>query len=136
MLIDVVSASVFHPSGSIIATSSGQRKYELSLDVGDSDSDSHSEQDLDQKVKRNDNKRTEGDESLSSDRHYLEISESTVIDNSICLWSLPGQYAWYVNGVKWTESMAHDTAADQDLNQGIGGIGDGSHGIIHENEDG
>ncbi|KAI8594441.1 WD40-repeat-containing domain protein, partial [Dissophora ornata] len=59
---DVVSAATFHPSGTILATCSGQRKYDLDLDSSD-----------------------------SSDAE----DDTALVDNSIRLWTLPGEYVWY-----------------------------------------
>ncbi|KAF9275875.1 Telomerase Cajal body protein 1 [Mortierella alpina] len=92
---DVVSAATFHPSGSMLATCSGQRKYELDCFAKDSDSDTESDSDS-------------GVEDAVSSQDDAEAiapkSVSTTVDNSIRLWSLPGEYAWYVNGQKWTDS--------------------------------
>ncbi|KAF9956951.1 Telomerase Cajal body protein 1 [Mortierella alpina] len=90
---DVVSAAAFHPNGSMIATSSGQRKYELDCLAEDSDADSDSDSGVDHSVS-----------SQGEDEKMTPRSISTTVDNSIRLWSLPGEYVWYVNGQKWAES--------------------------------
>ncbi|KAG0195979.1 Telomerase Cajal body protein 1 [Mortierella sp. GBA30] len=108
---DVVSAAAFHPSGSMLATSSGQRKYELGcLDMSDSDSDSdHCDEAED------------SEPGLPMSKNVgvaIESSTSTVVDNSIHLWSLPGEYVWYVNGQKWVESgmdMAEPPSGEPDV---------------------
>ncbi|KAG9321519.1 hypothetical protein KVV02_001952 [Mortierella alpina] len=94
---DVVSAAAFHPSGSMLATSSGQRKYELDCFAKDLNSDSDADSDSDSGV---DN----GASSQDDAEAITPKSISTTVDNSIRLWSLPGEYSWYVNGQKWTES--------------------------------
>ncbi|KAF9964934.1 Telomerase Cajal body protein 1 [Mortierella alpina] len=94
---DVVSAATFHPGGSMLATSSGQRKYELDCLAKDSDSDSDMDSDSDSGVDK-------GASSQDEAEAITPRSISSTVDNSIRLWSLPGEYAWYVNGQKWTES--------------------------------
>ncbi|KAF9908174.1 Telomerase Cajal body protein 1 [Linnemannia zychae] len=92
---DVISTAAFHPTGSMLATSSGQRKYEL-FDSDDSDSDSEEDSE---------------EESQQTPESTLDKDfEPPVIDNSISLWSLPGEYVWYVNGQRWA-------AADQSTKQ-------------------
>ncbi|KAF9431444.1 Telomerase Cajal body protein 1 [Entomortierella beljakovae] len=100
---DVVSATALHPSGSILATSSGQRKYELSFDSTDSDSEHSEPEDVDEghdTVMENTGPLNQPNNSILSGTKEYDIP---IIDNSIRLWSLPGQYVWYVNGQRWTE---------------------------------
>ncbi|KAG0286547.1 Telomerase Cajal body protein 1 [Linnemannia gamsii] len=94
---DVISSAVFHPTGSVLATSSGQRKYELSgANDTDSDSDSNSNDEFQNKL----------------DQATMSVQgkdfEPTVIDNSISLWTLPGDYIWYVNGQRWSDPSAQE----------------------------
>ncbi|KAG0041731.1 Telomerase Cajal body protein 1 [Gryganskiella cystojenkinii] len=94
---DVVSSASFHPSGSMLATSSGQRKYELALDSdsdSDSDTDSHSD----------------ASDRESESRVGVSLTASTAtLDNSIRLWSIPGAFTWYVDGQLWSEPGANPT---------------------------
>ncbi|KAF9090231.1 Telomerase Cajal body protein 1 [Mortierella sp. AM989] len=106
---DVISAATFHPSNSILATSSGQRKYELSLDSNESDSSDSSDSEDDNEIKDTGMKKVEPpSQSKVSEPYALKIPDKAAIDNSIRLWSLPGEYVWYVNGQRWTESESTD----------------------------
>ncbi|GJJ68978.1 telomerase Cajal body protein 1 [Entomortierella parvispora] len=102
---DVVSTATFHPSGTLLATSSGQRKYELALDSeSESDSDiSDSESDL-----------ATTDASTSRTVETLPLEDT--IDNSIRLWSIPGALAWYVNGLRWSDT---DVATGNEPSTGV-----------------
>ncbi|KAF9187987.1 Telomerase Cajal body protein 1 [Haplosporangium sp. Z 767] len=93
----IVSAAAFHPSGSMLATSSGQRKYTLDLHAVDSDSDS------DSSCSSGNDAEMENAE-VSENEKRDKTPEQTVVDNSINVWSLPGQYVWYVNGHRWTDT--------------------------------
>ena len=78
----------------MLATCSGQRKYELALDT-DSDSDSDSD---------SDGPDTESSHKAGAFSTSPTSSASTdTIDNSIRLWSVPGAFAWYVDGQRWIE---------------------------------
>ncbi|KAG0311093.1 Telomerase Cajal body protein 1 [Dissophora globulifera] len=95
---DVISAATFHPSGSILATCSGQRKYDMDLEDGsDTDMSSSSEED----------EPLVSDVSTSQEKVLLTNSlgandgARSTIDNSIKLWTLPGDYAWYLNGQRY-----------------------------------
>lgn len=83
----------------MLATSSGQRKYELS-GSSNADSDSNSDSDSDDEVPSNNDQTT----TSVQDKGF----ESAVIDNSISLWTLPGEYVWYVNGQRWTGQSAQE----------------------------
>ncbi|KAF8935400.1 Telomerase Cajal body protein 1 [Haplosporangium gracile] len=99
--LNVISSAAFHPTGSMLATSSGQRKYELfgtSNTNSDSDSDSDSDVESHSKV----------EQAITSVQG--KYSDSAVIDNSISLWTLPGEYVWYVNGQRWSEPSTKEDA--------------------------
>ncbi|KAF9134604.1 Telomerase Cajal body protein 1 [Mortierella sp. GBA39] len=96
---DVISSAAFHPTGSMLATNSGQRKYELSGSCN-ADSDSNSDTDSDDEALCNSGQAT----TSIQDKDF----EPAVIDNSICLWTLPGEYVWYVNGQRWTGQSAQE----------------------------
>lgn len=98
-ILDVISSAAFHPTGSILATSSGQRKYEL-FSSSSANSDSNSDSDSD------DESPGINGQSITSvqDKDF----EPAVIDNSISLWTLPGEYVWYVNGQRWTGQSAQE----------------------------
>ncbi|KAF9130377.1 Telomerase Cajal body protein 1 [Mortierella sp. 14UC] len=99
---DVVSTATFHPTGSMLATSSGQRKYEL-FDSNDFSSDSNSDSD-------SDSEDVGGAEKIVAESILDEDFAPALIDNSISLWTLPGEYVWYVNGQRWN-------ATDQSVQQ-------------------
>ncbi|KAG0033142.1 Telomerase Cajal body protein 1 [Podila clonocystis] len=102
---DVISAAAFHPSNSMLATSSGQRKYDLDLSEPPSSSEDDSDSDSkDQQPAR----RSPGPSTIVTS----ETAETT-IDNSIRLWSIPGEYKWYVNGQQWTEETASEYVATE-----------------------
>ncbi|KAF9282736.1 Telomerase Cajal body protein 1 [Mortierella antarctica] len=105
---DVVSAAAFHPSNSMLATSSGQRKYDLDLSEppSSSEDDSNSDSENLQPARRT----SPGPSTIRT----LETAETT-IDNSIRLWSTPGEYKWYVNGQQWTEETVFEHAATETL---------------------
>ena len=98
VFLDVISSAAFHPTGSMLATSSGQRKYEL-FGSSNADSDSNSDSDSDDKAPSN-----SGQTTSVQDKDF----EPAVIDNSISLWALPGEYVWYVNGQRWTSQSAQE----------------------------
>ncbi|KAF8964448.1 Telomerase Cajal body protein 1 [Entomortierella lignicola] len=110
---DVISAATFHPSSSILATCSGQRKYELSLDSDESDSsdsESINQDSNDTEMKKVD----PPSQSVILDSIYdINNSEKETIDNSIRLWSLPGDYVWYVNGQRWSNPAEMNTTDQQ-----------------------
>ncbi|KAF9198693.1 Telomerase Cajal body protein 1 [Haplosporangium sp. Z 27] len=110
---DVISAATFHPSSSILATCSGQRKYELSLDSDESDSsdsESINQDSNDTELKKVDSP----SQSVILDSIYdINNSEKETIDNSIRLWSLPGDYVWYVNGQRWSNPAEMNTTDQQ-----------------------
>ncbi|KAF9148868.1 Telomerase Cajal body protein 1 [Linnemannia schmuckeri] len=96
---DVISSAAFHPMGLMLATSSGQRKYELfGIDntTSDSDSDSNSDVESHSKVEQ------------STTSVQGKDFDPPVIDNSISLWTLPGEYVWYVNGQRWSEPSTQE----------------------------
>jgi hypothetical protein len=117
----VVSATSFHPSGSILATSSGQRKYDLALDSSDSESDSDSNSDAD----------TDTDAGLTAaDNSNATTTTPSIIDNTIRLWALPGDSVWYVDGQRWegTSMDVDGTAAESagnDTHDRPGAVTDG-----------
>ncbi|KAI7827182.1 WD40-repeat-containing domain protein [Gamsiella multidivaricata] len=103
---DVVSAAMFHPSGAILATCSGQRKYDLALDSSSSSGSDSS-----------DSSDSEDDGEKMGNGVFKGLSGASkavvnVVENSVRLWSLPGESVWYVNGQRWGESGmgATDTA--------------------------
>ncbi|KAF9333193.1 Telomerase Cajal body protein 1 [Linnemannia elongata] len=96
---DVISSAAFHPTGSMLATSSGQRKYEL-FSSSSANSDSNSDSDSDDEGP--------GINGLSTTSVQDKDFEPAVIDNSISLWTLPGEYVWYVNGQRWTGQSAQE----------------------------
>lgn len=83
----------------MLATSSGQRKYELS-GSSNADSDSNSDSDSDGEAPSNDGQ-------VITSVQDKDV-ESAVIDNSISLWTLSGEYVWYVNGQRWTDQSAQE----------------------------
>ncbi|KAG0331094.1 Telomerase Cajal body protein 1 [Podila horticola] len=99
---DVISAAAFHPSNSMLATSSGQRKYELDLSepASSSEDDSDSDSEDQQPARRT----SPGPSTVTTS----ETAETT-IDNSIRLWSIPGEYKWYFNGQPWTYETASES---------------------------
>ncbi|KAG0075243.1 Telomerase Cajal body protein 1 [Podila epicladia] len=98
---DVISAAAFHPSNSMLATSSGQRKYDLDLSEppSSSEDDSNSDSEIQQPARRS---------SLGPSTITTSETVETTIDNSIRLWSTPGEYKWYVNGQQWTEETVFE----------------------------
>ncbi|KAF9346738.1 Telomerase Cajal body protein 1 [Mortierella sp. AD094] len=106
---DVISAATFHPSGSLLATSSGQRKYEL--DSNDSDSsDSSDSEGIKENIDTDMEMVEPPSQSKVSEPHDLSEPDRVTIDNSIRIWPLSGEYVWYVNGQRWSESTGMDTA--------------------------
>ncbi|KAF9354696.1 Telomerase Cajal body protein 1 [Mortierella sp. NVP85] len=98
---DVVSAAAFHPSGSILASCSGQRKFDLALNSStDSSSDSDSDSDT--------NLRDTGPKAQKTKASDGMDSTLSTIDNSIRLWALPGESVWYVNGQQWDATSMAD----------------------------
>ncbi|KAG0007410.1 Telomerase Cajal body protein 1 [Entomortierella chlamydospora] len=107
---DVISAATFHPSGSLLATSSGQRKYELLLNSDDSDSsESEDSEDIKENIDTEMKKVEPPSQSKISEPQDPGEPEKATIDNSIRIWTLPGEYVWYVNGQRWNESTSMDT---------------------------
>ncbi|KAI9233030.1 MAG: WD40-repeat-containing domain protein [Podila humilis] len=104
---DVISAAAFHPSNSLLATSSGQRKYDMDLSEPPSSEDDSESDSEDQQSAR------------KTQPPPLTIATSetteTTIDNSIRLWSIPGEYKWYVNGQQWTEETVSEHVATEPL---------------------
>ncbi|KAF9913234.1 Telomerase Cajal body protein 1 [Lobosporangium transversale] len=107
---DVVSAATFHPSGALLATCSGQRKYELLFHSLDSSSDAS---DVEEGGERElGNQKTEKKGVAAQDSKGSEgpgtppVKTVSYIDNSIRLWTLPGDYVWYVDGQRWSESTS------------------------------
>jgi len=86
----------------MLATSSGQRKYELPC--GD-DSASHSDSDADS----DDEGGGKGASQIDTGSILAIDSEPAGIDNSVSLWTLPGEYVWYVNGQRWTDQSSQST---------------------------
>lgn len=110
--VDAVSAATFHPSGSILATSSGQRKFDLVLNSSsDSSSDSDSNSAGMKSSKWATPKKSEGSGGTAT----------STIDNSIRLWGLPGDSVWYVDGQRWDGS---DMAVDGTVETGGNGGGE------------
>jgi len=102
----VVSAATFHPSGSILASCSGQRKYDLALNSStDSSSDSDSDSDTNLRDTGGKSKHPKAQKTKASDD--MDSTMST-IDNSIRLWALPGESVWYVNGQRWDATSMED----------------------------
>lgn len=100
----------------MLATSSGQRKYELDLSepASSSEDDSDSDSEDQQPARRT----SPGPSTVTTS----ETAETT-IDNSIRLWSIPGEYKWYVNGQPWiyetaSEYVATETLADNNAPEG------------------
>lgn len=87
-------------------TSSGQRKYELALD-------SDSESDIESPNSEFDSEPTY----TRSSRTIGTLTSVETVDNSIRLWSIPGAYAWYVNGQRWNEAdmaTGHEPSTEAD----------------------
>ncbi|KAK3816080.1 MAG: WD40-repeat-containing domain protein, partial [Benniella sp.] len=103
---DVVSTAAFHPSGSILASCSGQRKYDLALNSStDSSSDSDSDSDTNLRDTAGKNKHPKARKTKASDDMDSTVS---TIDNSIRLWALPGESIWYVNGQRWDATSGNE----------------------------
>lgn len=105
---DVISAAAFHPSNSLLATSSGQRKYDLDLSETPSSSEDDSESDSEEQQSA---RKTRPPPSTIAASETTE----TTIDNSIRLWSISGEYKWYVNGQQWTEEIVSEHVATEPL---------------------
>lgn len=103
--VDVVSSASFHPSSTLLATSSGQRKYELGLE-SDSDSD---DSDSDSEEGPKDLAQT----SSTAREPIPSAATTTTIDNSIRMWSMPGAFAWFVNGQRWSETEVGGAGQEQ-----------------------
>ncbi|KAF9084879.1 Telomerase Cajal body protein 1 [Mortierella sp. AD031] len=101
---DVISSAAFHPTGSMLATSSGQRKYELYGSIDDSDSSDPDSDDENRNGSINADK--------TSARQEEDSEQPSVIDNSVSIWTLPGEYVWYVNGQRWTNDDASSTTQE------------------------
>ncbi|KAF9585629.1 Telomerase Cajal body protein 1 [Lunasporangiospora selenospora] len=95
---DIVSAAVFHPNDSRLATSSGQRKYDLGpllfdSDFGEPDKLSELEDSIVDDLGPKAAKQAGTDLVQEQEATSLTVT----LENSIRIWSLPGQYVWYVN---------------------------------------
>ena len=51
----------------------------------------------------------ETDTTIVSRSAAIDESRAALVDNSIRLWTLPGEYVWYVNGQRWVESTGMDS---------------------------
>ena len=74
---DVVSSTVMHQSGSVLATCSGQRHYDTNLELASQESSSHTE-----------SSRTSSLHSESSQSSLGPGSRGAVFDNSLKIWAL------------------------------------------------
>ncbi|KAF9165574.1 Telomerase Cajal body protein 1 [Actinomortierella ambigua] len=96
---DIVSAAAFNPVYPILATSSGQRKYRLqNTSLSDTDSDSDYESESENSARGG--KRDQAADGVAKGEEQ--------IDNSLRMWSLPGQQVWYVDGQRWGLPTEHD----------------------------
>ncbi|KAF9428063.1 Telomerase Cajal body protein 1 [Podila epigama] len=110
---DVISAATFHPSNSMLATSSGQRKYDLDLSISSSD---ESDSDMEESISTlTSTPQQVGDvhvHVVTEDSAGNDVESESQIDNSIRLWSIPGEYKWYVDGQLWTGEIYSNSVTE------------------------